>query len=406
VGALTGKPIAYTARPWEYEESSSLDLTDSFGTNILINTRGTMILRIIPRINKYMNNYIITDKIRFSFDAINMQRVLTSTLFCYSNLVKKKIMINLAVVELLSVLHYIFNIITNIVILIGNFTATHLIPTIYNTISTLFPTKTFFFSIRESMNARSAIWSNLLYPAAINNLQEYALVLNMNCNLRSDFPIVYYKLQQLTTAAYAPRIIIFGTNLGINFAHDYISNTFHYVHKFLLGNAKLIKEYTTKKVLVILGSQLLHDITLLNSYVRGLQQQGILFNILGTWQHPTAIAQQLFTWISPTILTYYFINKINEFTWDLLISINETVLYTKTKQRIGLYIGSHAPKNVKQYDILIPIRHYYETTGHFFNFQGLNQTANRVIDNPELLLNITDIIYLTTRSFYNIYQKK
>ena len=65
VGALTSKPYAFTARPWELRTTESIDTLDSTGSNIRIDARGTEILRIIPRLNESINEEWISDKTRF-----------------------------------------------------------------------------------------------------------------------------------------------------------------------------------------------------------------------------------------------------------------------------------------------------------------------------------------------------
>ena len=71
VGALTSKPFAFTNRPWELKSIHSIDVMDSLGSNITINTRGSSISRIIPRNNDLVNEEWISDKIRFSYDGLN-----------------------------------------------------------------------------------------------------------------------------------------------------------------------------------------------------------------------------------------------------------------------------------------------------------------------------------------------
>lgn len=75
IGALTSKPYAFKARPWELENISSLDYHDASGTNIQVSIRGSQILRVLPRINNHINEEWISDKIRFSYDAFSQQRL-------------------------------------------------------------------------------------------------------------------------------------------------------------------------------------------------------------------------------------------------------------------------------------------------------------------------------------------
>jgi NADH-quinone oxidoreductase chain G len=74
VGALTSKPYAFKARPWELKTTESIDLTDSTGSNIYVNFKESEILRILPKITNYINDNIISDKARFSHDANTKNR--------------------------------------------------------------------------------------------------------------------------------------------------------------------------------------------------------------------------------------------------------------------------------------------------------------------------------------------
>ena len=76
VGALTSKPYAFTARPWELQHTESVDVHDALGSNIRIDSRGTEIMRIIPRLHEDLNEEWISDKARFSYDGLKSQRLL------------------------------------------------------------------------------------------------------------------------------------------------------------------------------------------------------------------------------------------------------------------------------------------------------------------------------------------
>lgn len=75
VGALTSKPYAFKARPWELKSYNTIDVFDSLGSNIRVDTFGTKILRILPLSNKVINGDWISDKVRFSYDGIKSQRI-------------------------------------------------------------------------------------------------------------------------------------------------------------------------------------------------------------------------------------------------------------------------------------------------------------------------------------------
>jgi NADH-quinone oxidoreductase subunit G len=75
VGALTSKPYAFEARPWELAKTESIDVMDAVGSNIRVDARGRAVLRIQPRLNEEINEEWISDKSRFAFDGLAARRL-------------------------------------------------------------------------------------------------------------------------------------------------------------------------------------------------------------------------------------------------------------------------------------------------------------------------------------------
>jgi NADH-quinone oxidoreductase subunit G len=75
VGALTSKPYAFQARPWELTKTESVDAMDAVGSNIRVDVRGREVMRILPRLNEAVNEEWISDKTRFVWDGLKMQRL-------------------------------------------------------------------------------------------------------------------------------------------------------------------------------------------------------------------------------------------------------------------------------------------------------------------------------------------
>ena len=75
VGALTSKPYAFNARPWELRKAESVDVLDAVGSNIRIDARGAHILRVLPRLNEAVNEEWISDKTRFAVDGLARRRL-------------------------------------------------------------------------------------------------------------------------------------------------------------------------------------------------------------------------------------------------------------------------------------------------------------------------------------------
>ena len=75
VGALTSKPYAFSARPWELNKTETIDIMDAMGSNIRIDSKGLRVMRVLPRLNEDINEEWITDKTRFFWDGLNNQRI-------------------------------------------------------------------------------------------------------------------------------------------------------------------------------------------------------------------------------------------------------------------------------------------------------------------------------------------
>jgi NADH-quinone oxidoreductase subunit G len=75
VGALTSKPYAFAARPWELGKTQSVDVMDGIGSAIRVDTRGREVMRILPRINEAVNEEWISDKTRHIIDGLRTQRL-------------------------------------------------------------------------------------------------------------------------------------------------------------------------------------------------------------------------------------------------------------------------------------------------------------------------------------------
>lgn len=75
VGALTSKPYAFRARPWELKKTESIDVLDGLGSNIRIDARGLEVMRVVPRLNDDVNEEWINDKSRFACDGLKTQRL-------------------------------------------------------------------------------------------------------------------------------------------------------------------------------------------------------------------------------------------------------------------------------------------------------------------------------------------
>ncbi len=75
VGALTSRPYAFAARPWELKKVETVDVMDAVGSNIRVDVRGNAVMRVLPRLNEDINEEWISDKTRHACDGLKTQRL-------------------------------------------------------------------------------------------------------------------------------------------------------------------------------------------------------------------------------------------------------------------------------------------------------------------------------------------
>ena len=81
IGALTSKPYAFVSRPWEITSSEGIDFFDSFLSSIRVDERGLKIVRILPAVDNTRNEDWISDRIRFSYNSRENQRLFNNFIF-------------------------------------------------------------------------------------------------------------------------------------------------------------------------------------------------------------------------------------------------------------------------------------------------------------------------------------
>ena len=75
VGALTSRPYAFEARPWELKRTLSIDVSDAVGANISLHSKGREVMRALPRINDDVNEEWLSDKGRYQVDGLMARRL-------------------------------------------------------------------------------------------------------------------------------------------------------------------------------------------------------------------------------------------------------------------------------------------------------------------------------------------
>lgn len=89
IGAITVKSISFSFRPWELSSTIFMDISNSFGINVRVDTRGLEVIRVLPYFNANLTSVWLPDKIRSSLQKINFNRVLNPIMLLLSNFEKE-----------------------------------------------------------------------------------------------------------------------------------------------------------------------------------------------------------------------------------------------------------------------------------------------------------------------------
>lgn len=389
VGALTSKAYVFKARPWELRTTESIDLTDSTGSNVYINFKESEIVRINPKINFEINDNIISDKARFSFDSNKLQRIKK----LYSK--KNSLITQLNWEELLNNLEQNLK---------SNSLTTVLINSELDLESlNLLKQLALQYNLRVKSLTNSIISSNVYLPTNSSKINDIKATSNvcfvLSSNIRFESAILNSKLRLKFLSS---DIKIFGLNLiyNSNFPINFINLNIHEFILFLEGKSNLLSKLLIKaeNPIFLIGESL---------YKRGFNFNSILSTIKKITNK--AIILNIRAYSNSESLSYLNITPISK--KDLLLSKNiialnleNTFLISKlflnfTTKNV-YWLNSHGSKLALGSNFIIPIASEFEVENLFLNLEQRLQKTFKVLNpigNSRSLKNLFNLLIKTTK---------
>jgi NADH-quinone oxidoreductase chain G len=381
VGALTSKPYAFTARPWDLKSIESVDVLDSLHSNIRIDIKGSRILRILPKINEQLNENWISDYTRFSYESVQGFRIkypylsLNKSFFSFldSDLFLRlgweqcieffNIFINLKNFNLFN-----FFISSGIGLFNSNF---------YYFITKFIKNSNFFIESLPSFNidSRSSFYIN-----SFNNFMKANYFLFYNLNMKENYSVYNARIQSyLNNSFYKKYIFYIGSNIKHSYSVYHIGSSASSFFSLLRGknlNISYFNSLVKKNFSLNLFSS---DITL-NSYISSL---GIFDDL----------SINNFNFYSNA--SGYFDSGINSNlvnSHDLLTQKNLFSYYYKTSKienndSFFVYHGNYLPlvENAEQSNnyVFLPSSNLFEVEDSYINIFGDLQSVNQSQDFSE-----------------------
>lgn len=366
VGALTSKSYSFKIRPWELRLTDSIDIFDSFGSNIYINHNETEIFRILPKVNLLLNNYIITDKVRFFFDAIVSQRITTIS-FKNNNSVKYiEKSWSLFLTNFLDFFHKKEFL---LILLNGNCDFESL--AFFNLLTFKYGK---FFKVRSIDNF---LFISNYYFKALNCFSK----LFETC--KKTFFIVFASNLKTESAILNSRLHILSKKL--NNKINYINFSINNFLLFLEGKNKILNNF----ILTFLSFKFFFGESLFKNNKINIQNFEILFNKLNKHINYYIINEkcnsEALAWLNIKQISTKIINTQRI---HALVNLEESFklhkFYRNLKNiKTKIWLNTHIPTTYLAYDYIVPLLSHVEEEQIFYNFCCHFQKTNKCFINSK-----------------------
>ena len=378
VGALTSKPYAFEARPWELKKTETIDVMDAVGSNIRVDTYGWEVKRILPRINEDINEEWISDKTRYACDGLLKQRLDTPYIRENGKLVKTswvkafKLLINKL---------KLFNPI-EIAGIVGDLADLEMIYSFKNFLEKCVGTSNF--ECRKNriyINPQERM--NYIFNSSINGIENSDLILLVGTNPRLEATMLNARIRKAYVKN-GTKIYSIGDPGDLTYPYSYIGSKTSDIKDIFTGTNKFsdnIKK--SKNPIVIIGESALYgkagqyifetikSFLVNNNFVR---KDWNALNILNQ-QASRVGAIDLGMYSINQKENFSFFNKLDndEFKFIYLLGVDD-INFDK-KDKFVVYQGSHGDRGAEVADIILPGAAYTEKDGLFINLEGKLQNA-------------------------------
>ena len=374
VGALTSKPYAFKARPWELNKTESIDVFDAMGSSIRIDTLGKKTLRVLPRMNEEINEEWISDKSRFAIDGLSKQRIDIPYLLKDGKLV---------IAEWDEVLVNITQEISkrgkeNTLALSGKFTD----------IETLFSAKSFlqslgsnYFDCRyDNVQFIENQRASYLFNSSIQEIDNADAILLIGTNPRWEACVLNARIRK----AYINndcKIGLIGKKLDLTYKYEHLSDSIEHINDLLNNNSPFSEVLkNSKKSLIIIGNSAIN-------YRDGKEVLNVCseiakkYNVSNNNFNGFNILQQDISKVGAIDIGFYnqdfalnfdqnikkHISKFNPVVFLLSCDeINHSIL----EGAFIVYLGHHGDDLAQLADIVLPSPAYTEKSSTYMNMEG------------------------------------
>ena len=378
VGALTSKPYAFEARPWELKKTESIDVMDAVGSNIRVDTYNWEVKRILPRLNNEINEEWISDKTRYSCDGLLKQRLDTPYIKKNNKLEKSswEEAIALIVEKINSINPEEIGGHIGDMINLESALAFKKLFKLLNSNNLEFREKNIYINPSEKIN--------YIFNSSISKIEESDLILLVGTNPRYEATMVNARIRK----AYLKKTPIFsiGNPGDLTYEYTILGNRTDDLKQILDKENEFSKKLlSSKKPIIIIGESALE--TKSGKFIFEETKKFLKKNnfINKDWNALNFLPQNASTvgLIDLKILSedsfkkVNFFEKLNNNKFKLLYLLGSDNLTVKKENEFIIYQGSHGDRGAEIADVILPSSAYTEQNGLYENLEGRVQECKK-----------------------------
>ena len=376
VGALTSKPYAFEARPWELKKTESIDVMDAVGSNIRVDSYGWEVKRVLPRLNNSINEEWISDKTRYACDGLLKQRLDKVYIRKENKLVEASWddAINLISSKINS---------TDNDKIAGHIGGLNSIETInsfkkfleeINVKNYEFRDKDFYVNPDEKMN--------YIFNSSIQGIEKSDLLLLVGANPRLEATILNARIRKTYLKNKLP-ILSIGDPGDLTYPYKVIGTKTDDIKQIFEGKSEINNLFKkSKNPLVIIGESALElksgkyileglkDFLHKNKFIN---ENWNSFNILT--QNAATVGALDLNFLNKANGSGNFFDKLKNHIFELLYFVGSDELNFQKNNEFIIYQGSHGDRMAQIADVVLPSPAYTEQNGFFINLEGRLQKA-------------------------------
>ncbi len=378
VGALTSKPYAFEARPWELKKTESIDVMDAVGSNIRVDTYNWEVKRILPRLNNDINEEWISDKTRYSCDGLLKQRLDVPYIKKDNKFVKStwEEAINIVCEKLQSI--------------DANKIAGHVGDMIsmeaalgFKKLFNVLNSKNLEFREKKTyLNSKEKI--NYIFNSSIKSIEESDLILLIGTNPRHEATMLNARIRKAYSQKKTP-IFSIGNPGDLTYDYEIIGNKTDDIKDLINEKSEISKKIlSSKKPLVIIGESALELKSgkyIFEEVKKFLNKNNFITN---EWNALNVLAQNASTvgLIDLKILPnekddFSFFNMLEKKEFEFLYLLGSDNLQINKNNEFIVYQGSHGDRGAEIADIILPSATYTEQNGLYQNLEGRVQECKK-----------------------------